>query len=157
MQLFCRIGSMSPWNFGASAASRPMEHRQARTVTFRRRISEIEFQTQLYAARGFGAGNHTKIRTVERRIRVIEVYQIKGIEELRAELQITALGDGKVLEHRHIQVVQWRSRHDVAACVSERELCRRRKRRLVEPASRSGVADCRITNQIRTLSAGAAE
>ena len=59
-----------------------------------------------------------------------EIGLVQDVKELGAELQVEALGQMKVLIHRHVQLVEVGSAERVAAQIAERILGRRLRERV---------------------------
>src|SRR6185437_565510 len=89
--------------------------------------TQLERQTctQLnLASRSCRLGDRSKLRRIHEAIRRPQVRMIQRIEELAAELELRALGDGEIASQGKVQSLHSRSVYRVSAYVTEGE-CRR--------------------------------
>ena len=72
--------------------------------------SEQKLQAELHNSRRSGAEDAAKARARQHRIRIVEVYLIKEVEEFGAELHLLRFGNREVLESREIPIHETRAR-----------------------------------------------
>ena len=113
--------------------------------------SKEQFQAELNAPRRLRAGDDSEVRAVECPIRIVEIYEVEGIEKFCSELQSSMFRYDEILHDGGVEVVQRRSAQNIPARVTERERRGSRKGGRVKPARPRGIRKIRVTDQVGPL------
>src|SRR5688572_30424330 len=96
-------------------------------------------------------GDPAEGRRAEKVVRQVEVRMVKEVKGLGAELKIEAFAKSSVFHQRDVDVLKTRAIKDVAARISKRTRCGKRKRTRVEPLPGRWIRKLRITHQVRSV------
>src|SRR6266481_1629254 len=100
-------------------------------------LSEVELQAELHDARRQRSADLARGRGSYRRVRIVEIRAVEGVEHFPAEAQFRPLADLKVAVDPEIGVEVSRSDQNKICRVAKSELPRRREGVEVEPAVNS--------------------